>query len=343
MKILRRTLSLLLILAVAAAPAALCLSESAAASASESVTDEADIGYAALQELANSFDQVYPSAELLDSEADADRLCEGIYNRSNPEYAEKIYYGGPAEAAAILKQIQAAVYGGNAFSEEQFAYSALFYVMNWAVMHGDFNRSRPAVKEIMLEWYAEVWPEEAIVKAADICIDYMEEKEPELKNAGTVMYYNGSLPFNADGEYIEYFQTGYQLFEEGKYEEAIECYRKCLDYHAEGFFAEFEIVEAYLQLRDYGNAEKVLASIRPGLNQDTDKAKWLRRSGFIAVEKREYELAYALYVYSLSFEDNAIAHDEINYIVYTAPGTRPFTADEAESYLKDLGISFSKE
>ena len=129
------------------------------------------------------------------------------------------------------------------------------------------------------------------------------------------------------------------LIKDGKYEEAIEWYRKCLDYHAEGFFAEFEIVEAYLQLRDYGNAEKVLASIRPGLNLDTDKAMWLRRSGFIAIEKREYELAYALYVYSLSFEDNAIAHDEINYIVYTAPGTRPFTADEAESaVLRAVGI-----
>ena len=139
-------------------------------------------------------------------------------------------------------------------------------------------------------------------------------------------------------EYLEHFNEGFRLFEEGKYTEAITEYRKCLEIKENDPVASFEIAEAYIAMRDYPAAKAWLAVIAPTLQEDTYIAQWLRRLGFIAVEEGDYQRACALYVCSLNYEDSDNAKQELDYIMYVAPDTTPFTLEEALEYLQENGM-----
>jgi tetratricopeptide (TPR) repeat protein len=59
----------------------------------------------------------------------------------------------------------------------------------------------------------------------------------------------------AGNNYIEAYKIGFQLFEEGKYRQAIEAYQKSLSLNPVGLSARFEICEAYIKLNDLTNAK----------------------------------------------------------------------------------------
>ena len=136
-------------------------------------------------------------------------------------------------------------------------------------------------------------------------------------------------------EYYNYYVEGYQLFDEGRYEEAIESYKKCLELQPNDPRATFEIIEAYIALRDYDTAKEWLLLIAPVLEDDAYKAQWLRRQGYIAVEEMDYPLAYAYYRYSTSFEESEMAQQEMAYILSVAPDTGDMTVEEAMAYLEE--------
>lgn len=115
-------------------------------------------------------------------------------------------------------------------------------------------------------------------------------------------------------QYKEHYIKGYQLFEQRKYQLAINEYLKALEYNPVGISARFEICEAYLATQMYDNALSALNSLKIYLAENDKIAKYYRRLGYIYTEKEEYELAYACYKHSLLYEKNEIANNEMEYI-----------------------------
>lgn len=136
-------------------------------------------------------------------------------------------------------------------------------------------------------------------------------------------------------EFYQWYSDGYNLFEEGKYEEAIESYQKAMEYDGPYFYSMMEIAEAYILLQDFQLARDWLTEAKPYISAENELARWYRRYGYIAIEEGEYELAYALYQYSLGIEPSTMAEDEINYILRVAPDTKQLTAEEAANYLSE--------
>ena len=162
------------------------------------------------------------------------------------------------------------------------------------------------------------------------------ETETELDNGYVMHTLEGTL--EGSEAYKQYYLEGYALFEEGKYEEAIEKYRMCLEEKPGDMMASFEIVEAYICLGDLDTAlDWLQIEIAPNLEEPADIAHWFRRQGFIAIEIGAYEAGYALYVMSQQYEDTQLARDELAYILHVAPETKQFTPEEAWAYLTGGG------
>ena len=268
--------------------------------------------------------------------------CEKIYGYIDPALAGDVFYGGPEEMTALMKQMYQAIIGvDDIYADAGLDMCESIYVYIWEILHMEGlpvqSRSRPAVKENLKQALSS-FPEEGLSEAVDISFDYIAKYEPELEAGSYTVYGDGTRPLEGNEEYLEHFNEGFRLFEEGKYTEAITEYRKCLEIKENDPVASFEIAEAYIAMRDYPAAKAWLAVIAPTLQEDTYIAQWLRRLGFIAVEEGDYQRACALYVCSLNYEDSDNAKQELDYIMYVAPDTTPFTPEEAQEYLLEHGM-----
>lgn len=308
----------------------------AVSAAAETQTAEAD--YAVLDNLIQMISANMPEGRVLEDEESVNAYCTTLYGYIDPSQVDGVFYGGEEDAQLLLPWLSTLIYQDETMADIRLKDAALFYVCVWTIMHADAPdqyKSRPYIKETMLGVF-EGCPEKAVSDSADLCVDYIINYEPDL-DVGYVMN-SGEITVTGSEAYKQYYQEGVRLFDEGNYQEAIEAYLKCLDDTPNDVGASMEIVEAYIALRDYTNAKEWLAGTAPYLEQDTEKARWLRRNGFIAIEERAYEAAFAYYAYSLRFEEYAMARDEIAYILSIAPDTKQFTAEEAAAYLKELGI-----
>lgn len=277
-------------------------------------------------------------------EAAADAYCLQLYSYVDAASAEKLFYGGPETAAALLKPLSLALYpeANGYYWDSTLANAGALYAAVWTIVNSDEyaaqDKTRPALKELLTNGFG--LPAADVGKAVDMAVDYIMEKDPEAAKAGYLQYgvTPESVTLEGSDEYIAAYQKGYALFEEGKYEEAIQAYTEALSYKENDPSASFEIAQAYISLRDFEQAKAW--SIR-GLSyaeEGEEKARFLRAMGFVAIEELDYELGDALYSYSLSFGDNDTAANELAYIQYVAPDTRAFTAEDAEVYLREKGI-----
>lgn len=288
--------------------------------------------------------QQYPAeGQTLSDEESINAYCRKLINYLGQDTAQAVFYGDFDETAALFRQVKEALYGDVAYTDYHLENASTFYVCVWALLHSDSpsqEKSRPAMKIKMKEVYAE-GAEDAISAAVDLCFDYIEKHEPELAAAGYTMNSQEHVIEGSD-EYIQSYKKASALFEEGKYLEAIEMYQVSLSYKEDDASARFEIAEAYIALRDYDQARAWLEQVAPYLSTDSERARWFRRQGFIAIEDANFELAYALYVYSLELEESQLARREIAYIEYTAPDVKHFTAEEALAYLESCGMAMAK-
>ena len=306
-------------------------------------TSEAVNPFDLVTHLAEAFDE-HPAEgrEFSDTES-ADAYILRIYGYIDGDRVKEFFYGGAEEAAVLLKDLSGILYGTDAYSDLSLEDAEMYYACVWAILHSDYSaqeKSAPYIKETM-KGVLPGCSEKVISDATDKCFDYIAGYEPDLISSG---YYMNTTETTIEGssEYIEYYQKGVRLFDEGKYDEAIEAYVKCLEYQENDMRASFEIVEAYIALGDYASAKDRLELIAPYTNQDTFKAQWLRRRGFIAIEELDFDLANALYTYSLTFEKNSMAEQELEYIRYIAPTAREFTAEEAGMFLAENGMPFTR-
>lgn len=115
-------------------------------------------------------------------------------------------------------------------------------------------------------------------------------------------------------KYIELYKQGYQLFECGQYVKAINAFKESLKLNPIGISARFELVECYIRTKQLSFARKALYEMKEYLCDNANIARFYRRVGYIAIDEGSYKEAYACYKYSLNYENNPLAAQEIEYI-----------------------------
>ena len=129
---------------------------------------------------------------------------------------------------------------------------------------------------------------------------------------------NNGVIWTNSREYLTRLNKGVALFDEGKFERALETYKDALAVNPVGITARFEICECYLRLGMLREAEKALLEMKEYLVKPTDIARFYRRVSYIAVEQNEYRLAVACLLYSRSFEKSDYVTRELIYIMRVA-------------------------
>lgn len=118
----------------------------------------------------------------------------------------------------------------------------------------------------------------------------------------------------AGNNYIEAYNRGFQLFEQGRFQEALVAYRDSLKLNPIGLSARFEICEVFIKLQKYADAKKNLLEMKPYLIEEENIARFYRRIGFIETEEGNYDCAIAAYAYSLNFNNHPSVKNEMDYI-----------------------------
>ena len=93
-------------------------------------------------------------------------------------------------------------------------------------------------------------------------------------------------------------------------------------------------MENYLCLHQYENAEKELRLLMKWLMYPKDIAQFYRRMGYLYTEIKQYTMASICFLWSLQFEKNKKAMDELLYIMIECRGMQ--SAQEALDEIKKL-------
>lgn len=306
--------------------------------AAENATWTAESGHVVfmdvIEQISNS-----PSTGRILNEAEAQAHCETLYGYLPEDQAASVFFDRE-DYFELLKLLNIILYETDSYSDIGLDEAEMFYTFIWMLGYNQASdNDRPQVKQTVAELFS-YYSKDAVYLATDLCIGYIQQKNPELfKNTAEMGYLPGGL-ISGDEEYLANYREGFQLFEEGKYPEAIEAYKRCIAVNPYDVDINLEIIEAYKLMRDYDNAEKWLDTVKPYVVTDENKANWLRKKGYIEIEKMDFELAYAYYAYSLLFSQLGNAKTEIQYIKDVAPQTKEFTPEEAEVYLRERGLAW---
>lgn len=147
-------------------------------------------------------------------------------------------------------------------------------------------------------------------------------------------------------DYIEAYNKGFQLFEQGRFQEALVAYRDSLKLNPVGLSARFEMCEVFIKMMKYADAKKTLLEMKDYLIDGKNIARFYRRLGFITTEEGSYDCALAAYAYSLNFEKHPLVKNEMSYILHTSRMSTTRASDiinNAESILKKSGLPVLKE
>ena len=147
---------------------------------------------------------------------------------------------------------------------------------------------------------------------------YYFENPMELAIYGKLHGKGSFVSWISSDKYLELYKKGYQLFECGQYAKAIDVYKECLKLNPIGISARFELVECYIVTKQLAFARKSLYDMKDYLMEDSHKAKFYRRIGYIAIEEGSYKEAYACYQYSLNYENHPSVSQEMQYIASKA-------------------------
>lgn len=150
---------------------------------------------------------------------------------------------------------------------------------------------------------------------------YYFENPIELAIYGKLHGKGSTVSWISSDKYLELYKKGYQLFECGQYAKAIEVFKECLKLNPIGISARFELVECYIVTKQLSFARKSLYDMKDYLLEDSQKAKFYRRIGYIAIEEGSYKEAYACYQYSLNYENHPSVSQEMQYIASKVGGT----------------------
>lgn len=145
----------------------------------------------------------------------------------------------------------------------------------------------------------------------------------------------------ASEEYQTLFNKGYDLFDKGRYPEAIRVLQDALKLNPVGLDARFELCECYLALGLVPGARQILLDMQDYLVEPFYIARFYRRMGFIAAERRDFRLAAACLLYSLKFErEEAYVRNELAYVFQCAG--RTFKVYDPRLVIRKAGLPLLK-
>lgn len=144
-----------------------------------------------------------------------------------------------------------------------------------------------------------------------------------------------------DSYWAEY-KKGYQLFEQGQFDLAIDAYKRCLELNPIGLSARFEICEAYIKMDCLSLAQSTLLEMKDYLAEKDKIARFYRRMGFIETQKGNYEVATACFQYSLQYDNNPMAIKELQYIKSKGGSGAAASGDDPKQTLISANIPILK-
>lgn len=111
-----------------------------------------------------------------------------------------------------------------------------------------------------------------------------------------------------------YKLLAYIAIEERNFPKAIDYLEKGLYFNPMNLEIRFEYAELYKMQNNMEKMYELTKNIYDYIYDPIMLAKYYRLLGYYFTEKQNYDVAYSLYAISIYYENNEIAHDEINYI-----------------------------
>lgn len=147
--------------------------------------DMAEGVFDVLADLGKFYDENPAEGRILTDPEEVNEYCLQIYNSFDHDKVRMIFYGGPDEAADIMKQVGTKVHGTDSCNEYSLRDGAYVYVTVWCILHYfdtsylDRASLKLAMKDFILSDNAS-----AIADATDACCDYIDRYEPGLLRGG---------------------------------------------------------------------------------------------------------------------------------------------------------------
>lgn len=107
----------------------------------------------------------------------------------------------------------------------------------------------------------------------------------------------------------------YALCELKRHEDAIQALNHALLYNPISTDIRFELVENYLQLRQYDQVARIMKELETLVIYPKEIAKYYRRYGYLLTEEGKFKPALACYMFSLHLEPSDLAVSEVGYIL----------------------------
>ena len=176
---------------------------------------------------------------------------------------------------------------------------------------------------------------------------YINKKCYSFNNAiEFILFCNKEHP---DGEivYIDskiseaYYGLGYIDIEENDLEKALEHLDESLKWNPYNIHAFFEKCEIYKRKKDFEQFKAINMEVYDKIYSCMHMAHFYRNLGFYYVEVSNWDLAKAVYLYSLKYENNQIAKDELNYIINTTKDSSLPPKEELKNILTSNNIPVS--
>lgn len=144
---------------------------------------------------------------------------------------------------------------------------------------------------------------------------------------------------------IVYTYLGSMEFELGNYDKAIEYLNQALQWNPFDFKATMELAETYKAKNDLKKYYSITLDSINLIYTEKDLARYYRNLGYYFIENKEWNLAKAVYLYSLRFENSNNVYQEIQYIVQSTGDDKLPEKETLAEVLKEnrIGTYISKD
>lgn len=190
--------------------------------------------------------------------------------------------------------------------------------------------------------------------AKKLFIEYIEKAEKKIKEYDEKCYtFNNNLEFviaikldlidnncvNTNFKLSDaYLNLAIILFDEKKYEEAIKLIKKSIEYNPVNLSSIFELAENYKELKKLDKFYECTTKSYEFIYDISQLARYYRNLGYYYIEKENWELSKALYLYSLKYENSEKVTNEIGYIISKTNDKNLPKKDELTSILRENDI-----
>lgn len=157
---------------------------------------------------------------------------------------------------------------------------------------------------------------------------YVRENEEDSKNIIDVDYETSNA----------YLYLSMIDFENRNYDDAIKNINKSLKWNPNNINALFEKAENYKVKGEFKKYYSITLDLYDKIYNLKDLAHYYRNLGYYFIENEEWDLAKTLYLYSVRFENNNVALDELKYILAKSKDNTLPAKEDLENILKENRI-----